>query len=225
MFLLDMHWSLKRKILAKIVGDFFTKKKTEKFDTFPHFIENSYKTTGHFLIPLPVGAKELTGARRPFGAVHRHDFPHHRCPIDHGSYHPNTSPSERVTFCEASKQGIEGFLVSFLEKIEIGGSCCELSKIGETKQNPFRFRMFNPIIQSISVFNESNCSPFRFVGHANLHPGRLTWNLKITQLKRKIIFQTIIFRFHVNLPGCREYAFFTQHFTFRTSPVSNNPQL
>ena len=36
----------------------------------------------------------------------------------------------------------------------------------------------------------------------NLHPGRLTWNLKITQLKRKIIFQTIIFRFHVNLPGC-----------------------
>ena len=35
-----------------------------------------------------------------------------------------------------------------------------------------------------------------------IHPGRLTWNLKTTQLKRKIIFQTIIFRFHVNLPGC-----------------------
>ena len=35
-----------------------------------------------------------------------------------------------------------------------------------------------------------------------LHLGRLTWNLKTTQLKRKIIFQTIIFRFHVNLPGC-----------------------
>ena len=35
-----------------------------------------------------------------------------------------------------------------------------------------------------------------------VHPGRTTWNLKITQLKRKIIFQTIIFRFHVNLPGC-----------------------
>ena len=38
-----------------------------------------------------------------------------------------------------------------------------------------------------------------------IHPGRLTWNLKTTKLKRKIIFQTIIFRFHVNLPGCREY--------------------
>ena len=36
-----------------------------------------------------------------------------------------------------------------------------------------------------------------------LHLGRITWNLKITQLKRKIIFQTIIFRFHVNLPGCK----------------------
>ena len=33
-------------------------------------------------------------------------------------------------------------------------------------------------------------------------PGRLTWNLKITHLERKIIFQTIIFRFYVNLPGC-----------------------
>ena len=30
------------------------------------------------------------------------------------------------------------------------------------------------------------------------------WNLKITQLKRNIIFQSIILRFHVNLPGCSE---------------------
>ena len=35
----------------------------------------------------------------------------------------------------------------------------------------------------------SKCLPFE-----NLHPGRLKWNLKITQLKRKIIFQSIIFR-------------------------------
>ena len=34
-----------------------------------------------------------------------------------------------------------------------------------------------------------------------LHPGRLTWNLKITYLKRKIIFQTSIIMFHVNLRG------------------------
>jgi len=29
------------------------------------------------------------------------------------------------------------------------------------------------------------------------------WNLNITQLKRKIIFQTSILGFHVNFPGCR----------------------
>ena len=32
-------------------------------------------------------------------------------------------------------------------------------------------------------------------------------NLKITPLKRKIIFKTIIFRFHVNLPGCSRLDF------------------
>ena len=36
-----------------------------------------------------------------------------------------------------------------------------------------------------------------------LHPGRLTWNLQITHLERKMIFQTSMIMFHVNLPGCR----------------------
>ena len=35
-----------------------------------------------------------------------------------------------------------------------------------------------------------------------LHPWNLTWNFKITQLKRKTIFQTSMFGFHVNFPGC-----------------------
>ena len=35
-----------------------------------------------------------------------------------------------------------------------------------------------------------------------IHPGRLTWNLRIHPWKRKKIFQTIIFRFHVKLQGC-----------------------
>ena len=33
-------------------------------------------------------------------------------------------------------------------------------------------------------------------------PQKINMEPKITQLKGKIIFQTIIFRFHVNLPGC-----------------------
>ena len=36
----------------------------------------------------------------------------------------------------------------------------------------------------------------------HLHPWKLRWNLTITQLKRKIIFRTSIFRFHGNFPGC-----------------------
>ena len=33
------------------------------------------------------------------------------------------------------------------------------------------------------------------------------WNLKITQLKRKIIFQSSILKFQVNFPGCMFYDF------------------
>ena len=36
-----------------------------------------------------------------------------------------------------------------------------------------------------------------------LHPGRLTWNLHITHLERKMIFQTSMIMFHVNLQGCK----------------------
>ena len=37
----------------------------------------------------------------------------------------------------------------------------------------------------------------------SIHLARLTWNLRIHPWKRRNIFQTIIFRFHVNLGGCR----------------------
>ena len=35
-----------------------------------------------------------------------------------------------------------------------------------------------------------------------IRPWNLPWNLKITCLKRKILFQTFIFGFHVNFQGC-----------------------
>ena len=40
------------------------------------------------------------------------------------------------------------------------------------------------------------------IGNFTLHPGRLTWNIQITHLERKMIFQTPMIMFHVNLPGC-----------------------
>ena len=36
----------------------------------------------------------------------------------------------------------------------------------------------------------------------SLHPGKLTWNLKITYLKRKNILQTFTIVLHVNFQGC-----------------------
>ena len=38
-----------------------------------------------------------------------------------------------------------------------------------------------------------------------IHPGRLTWNLQITHLERKMIFQTSMIMFYVNLQGCIYY--------------------
>ena len=35
-----------------------------------------------------------------------------------------------------------------------------------------------------------------------IHPGRLKWNLQITHLERKMIFQTSMIMVHVNFPGC-----------------------
>ena len=35
-----------------------------------------------------------------------------------------------------------------------------------------------------------------------VHPGRLTWNLLIKHLERKMIFQASMIMFHVNLRGC-----------------------
>ena len=39
-------------------------------------------------------------------------------------------------------------------------------------------------------------------GGSKVHPGRLTWNLIVTPLEKEIPFQTITFRFYINLQGC-----------------------
>ena len=53
-------------------------------------------------------------------------------------------------------------------------------------------------------FRQFRHSPWQFDHHCQnyIHPWNLTWNLKITCLKRKLIFQTFIFGFHVNFQGC-----------------------
>ena len=83
-----------------------------------------------------------------------------------------------------------------------------VAKTRETARHPHVHQTQHPKMPPGS--NESNEGEKKLLDikvllgkmNGSIHPGRLTWNLKITQLKRKIIFQTIIFRFHVNLPGC-----------------------
>ena len=41
---------------------------------------------------------------------------------------------------------------------------------------------------------------------SDVHPGRLTWNLKMMVWKMIFLFNWVIFRFHVNLPGCNSTA-------------------
>ena len=48
--------------------------------------------------------------------------------------------------------------------------------------------------------------PFTSQNHPiKLDPGRLTWNLKMMVWKMIFLFNWVIWRFHVNLPGCRPY--------------------
>ena len=49
-----------------------------------------------------------------------------------------------------------------------------------------------------------------------LHPGRLTWNIQITHLERKMIFQTPMIMFHVNLQGCKICVFWFASLKFKS---------
>ena len=60
------------------------------------------------------------------------------------------------------------------------------------------------------------------------NPGRFTWNLKITHLERKMIFQTSMLLFHVNLQGCNKKgmedgtSFWMKFFAIFFGPVLHN---
>ena len=56
-----------------------------------------------------------------------------------------------------------------------------------------------------------------------IHFGKLTWNLKISCLKRNIIFQTFIVGFHVSFPGvCQMYLTFPTFTTLTQSEAPSN---
>ena len=49
------------------------------------------------------------------------------------------------------------------------------------------------------------------VFHLKIHPGRLTWNLQITHLERKMIFQTSMLMLQVKVQGCMSFKWPFDH--------------
>ena len=68
---------------------------------------------------------------------------------------------------------------------------------------------------------------FEIIFKINLHPGRLRWNLQITQGVRKMIFQTSMIMFPANLQGCRSkgtsWSFQTKNTTMLYFGLSTFP--
>ena len=107
-------------------------------------------------------------------------------------------------------------------------NCCSSFRIGNSRWNPewidrFLAKITKSFAPATSVLdfpwppsspravdldpleghNENQGKPVALI----IHPGRLTWNLQITHLERKMIFQTSMIMFHVHLQGCKASNF------------------
>ena len=71
----------------------------------------------------------------------------------------------------------------------------------------YLFRSYKSIIEVIALL---------------IHPWSLTWNLKINPWKRRFLFETIIFRFHVKLWGCNWWGVHPVTSFPNTLPETNN---
>ena len=67
-----------------------------------------------------------------------------------------------------------------------GFSCCEPSSYWSTKGVPAQMAQAKP-------YNN------------NIHPRKLTWNLKVDLWKTISLYNPVVFRFHVNFPRCNRY--------------------
>ena len=60
----------------------------------------------------------------------------------------------------------------------------------------------NPSIATLELWKLRHLLEIHCGFTSALHPGKFTWNLQISQLKRTVIFQTSVFGFHDHFPGC-----------------------
>ena len=68
----------------------------------------------------------------------------------------------------------------------------------------------------LELYTSSKPEEEKNINFSRIHPGRLTWNLQITHLERKMIFQTPMIMFHVNLPGWYSFFLFNEKNMSRT---------
>ena len=79
----------------------------------------------------------------------------------------------------------------------------------------------NPSIATLELWKLRHLLEIHWGFTSALHPGKFTWNLQISQLKRKVIFQTSVFGFHDHFPGCT----LKNHRSTRTSALVTQPRL
>ena len=72
--------------------------------------------------------------------------------------------------------------------------------------------LFHDMLRMMQVFSHT-----MEMFDVDIHPRSLTWNLKMMVSNRNLLFQGLIFRFHVNLQGCNmNHRHDAQLYTWRT---------
>ena len=70
---------------------------------------------------------------------------------------------------------------------------------------PWHLNFLPSLILRKGIIFPKITSPAQLHLQLSLHPGKLTWKLKITHLPKKTIFRTSIIMFHVNFQGCAHF--------------------
>ena len=98
----------------------------------------------------------------------------------------------------------------------------EVSFVPSTPPNPLLLASQPTPPPTLGVITPSKKLVGVHLDKKKLHPGSLTWNLKINPWKRRFLLETIILRFHVKLWGCTGYQASPQVWPLRLLPAADS---
>ena len=87
-----------------------------------------------------------------------------------------------------------------------------------SKRGVSAFTIDQIIIRITFFWFASPNSPFFRTWNQSLHPRKLTWNLKMMVFNRNLLFQGVIFRFHVSFRECTSAKQGSKKSRFRIDP-------